>query len=219
VTSNCVFAGKPPACASRAEPRTPLVQMTQSGANFVFNPANPKIEPGGCITFRSANVTHSASDNGCADDAVCGSPPVAACQYETGNVSSGAPNPTSTCFYSAATFPAGTGDGYFCRLHATATTGTMRGTIRVTTPIVLTVDKEVATTSVKLAWTGGGVTGDVTYKVARNSGGDPVMPAGTTTIVNPDGGVTGTTFTDAGELSSPTTKYYLVRNKQTSEPS
>jgi len=29
--------------------------------------------------------------------------------------------------------------------------------------------------------------------------------------------VLGTAFTDAGELSSATTRYYLVRNKQTNE--
>jgi hypothetical protein len=36
--------------------------------------------------------------------------------------------------------------------------------------------------------------------------------------VNPDSGVLGTTFIDAGDLAIPATRYYLVRNKQTNEP-
>ena len=94
----------------------------------------------------------------------------------------------------------------------------MRGVLRVTSPIVLTVGKNVGTSSVELSWTGGGVPGDVSYKVARQNAGDPRFPAATTTTVNPNGGVLGTTFTDAGELGSPTTRFYLVRNKQTNEP-
>jgi len=94
----------------------------------------------------------------------------------------------------------------------------MVGTLRVTTPIVLTLAKEVATSSVKLDWTGGGAPGDVSYKVARQSGGNPRFPVGaTTTTLDPDGGVLGTTFTDTGALATAT-RYYLVRNKQTNEP-
>ena len=44
------------------------------------------------------------------------------------------------------------------------------------------------------------------------------MPAATTTTLNPDGGVTRTTFLDAGVLNGPGARYYLVRNKQTNEP-
>ena len=218
VTPNCVFSGKPAVCQNRAAPRTPTVLLTQSGLNFVFDPSNPKIEPGDCITWRAANVTHSSSGSACVDDSLCGSPAPAACQWDSGNVSSASADPTATCAYDAATFPAGTGAGYYCRIHATPTTGTMRGTLRVTTSIVLTVDKDFATNSVKLSWTGGGVTGDASYKVARNTGGDPLMPAGTTTTVNPDGGVLGTSFLDAGDLLVSQTRYYLVRNKQTNEP-
>ena len=89
----------------------------------------------------------------------------------------------------------------------------MDGTLQVTTPIQLSVSKDVG--SVKLTWSGGGVTGDISYKIARQSGGDPTFPAGTTTTINPDGGVANTTFTD---VLDATTRYYLVRNKQTNEP-
>lgn len=216
-TPSCTNGGTPAQCANRAAPRTPTVLLTTSGVNFVFDPSNPKIEPGDCIIWRAASITHSSSGNGCADDTTCGAPPIGGCQYDTGNVSSGAANPTATCFYDSGTFPAGTGQGYYCRIHASPTTGTMRGTLMVTTPIALTLDKVIATNTVKLSWTGGGVTGDVTYKVAKNSAGDPLFPTATTTTLNPDGGTTGTTFTDTGELSSATTKYYLVRNRQTNE--
>lgn len=37
-------------------------------------------------------------------------------------------------------------------------------------------------------------------------------------MLEPGGGVLGTAFTDAGDLGNPTTRYYLVRNKQTNEP-
>jgi plastocyanin len=218
VTPNCVFAGKPATCVNRAEPSTPTVLMTQSGLNFVFDPSNPKIEPGGCIIWKATEFTHSSSGNGCTDDSLCGSPAPPACQWDAGNVDSLGEDPTSTCSYDAGTFPAGTGNAYYCRIHATPTTGTMRGTLRVTTPIALKVDKDLATNSVKLTWTGGGVTGDFTYKVARNTGGDPLMPAATTPTLNPDAGVAGTIFTDTGDLTNPATRYYLVRNKQTNEP-
>jgi plastocyanin len=217
-TPTCVFAGKPAICVSRAEPRTPTVLMTSSGLNQVFDPSNPKIEPGDCITWKAMNITHSSSGNGCTDDPTCGSPAPAPCQWDSGNVDNLASDPTSTCSYDPAIFPAGTGNAYYCRIHASPTTGTMRGTLRVTTPIVLTLTKDLVTNSVKLTWTGGGVTGDLTYKVARNSGGDPLMPAATTTTVNPDGGTTGKTFTDTGDLLTNTTRYYLIRNKQTNEP-
>jgi plastocyanin len=216
-TSNCVVGGAPSACQNRALPSVPTVLMTQSGVNFVFVPSNPKIEPGGCIIWKAVQATHSSSGTGCFDDSFCADPPLPGCLWDAGNVESLATDPTSTCFYDTATYPAGTGDNYYCRIHATPTTGTMRGTLRVTTPIVLLVNKDLATSSVKLTWTGGGVTGDVTYKVARNTGGDPTMPPATTPILNPDGGTAGTTFTDANELGNTTTRYYLVRNKQSNE--
>jgi len=216
-TPSCVFGGAPAVCQARAAPRIPTVFMG-SGVNLVFVPSNPKIEPGDCIRWQAATSTHSSSGNLCVDDALCGSPAPPTCQYDTGNVDSLSATPTSTCFYDPASFPAGTGNNYYCRIHASPSAGTMRGQLRVTTEIKLTVDKDLGTNSVKLSWTGGGVTGDLSYKVARQSGGDPTFPAGSTNTVNPDGGVLGTTFTDAGDLGSATTRYYLVRNKQTNEP-
>lgn len=217
VTPNCAFGAVPTACQNRAAPRTPTVLMTTSGLNFVFDPADPRIEPGDCVTWKAATVTHAAAGMLCPDDSLCGSPSPAACEFDSGNVNSLAANPTATCSYDPAKFPAGTGDGYYCRIHATPTTGTMRGTLRVTTAIQLAVNKDLATNSVKLSWTGGGVTGDNSYKVARNTGGDPTFPTATTTTVNPDGGVLGTTLTETGDLTNPATRYYLVRNKQTNE--
>lgn len=217
-TPTCAQGTAPAACQNRAAPRTPTVLMTTSGLNFVFDPSDPKIEPGDCIVWRAASVTHSSSGSGCIDDSLCGAPPIASCQYDTGNVGSASATPTSTCFYAESSFPAGTGQSYYCRIHATPTTGTMRGTIRVTAPIVLTVDKDLVTSSVVLDWTGGGVAGDASYKVVRNGVGDPTFPAGTTSTLDPDGGVLGTTFTDSGALLDAGTRYYLIRNKQTNEP-
>lgn len=216
ITPNCAFAATPPQCANRAAPRTPTVQMG-SGLSNVFVPANPRIEPGACIIWRSATSTHTSTGNLCPGDAFCDTPAPAACQWETANVSSADAIPTATCFYNPMDFPAASADPYFCRLHATATAGTMRGTLQVTTPIQLTVDKFEATSSVKLSWTGGGVAGDISYRVARQSGGDPRFPIASTSTVNPDGGVLGTTFTDTGDLGNTTTRYYLVRNRQTNE--
>ena len=214
-TPNCVQGSKPAVCQNLAAPRTPTVLMTISGVNFVFQPSNPRFEPGDCITWTASGATHSSSGNACTDDTLCGAPPALGCNQDTGNV---AISQTATCSYDAATYPAGTGNAYYCRIHASPTTGTMRGTMQVTTPIILSVNKDLGTNSVKLTWTGGGVTGDVSYKVARDNAGDPQMPAATTTTVNPDGGVTGTTFLDAGDLLNATTHFYLVRNKQTNEP-
>jgi plastocyanin len=184
-----------------------------SGINFVFVPASPKIEPGDCITWRAATVTHSSSDDACTDTSFCDTPPPVECQWDTANVSSASTIPTSTCFYDPVLFPAASADPFHCRFHLT-----MLGTLQVTTPIALSVDKDLATSSVKLSWSGGGVTGDVSYKVARQTGGDPRFPVASTTTVNPVGGVLGTTFTDTGDLANATTRYYLVRNKQTNEP-
>jgi len=212
VTPNCTFGGTPAACLNRAVPRTPTVLMG-NGLILVFNPASPKIEPGDCIVWKAATLTHSSSGDACLADMVCGLPPSASCEWDSANLSSASATPTSTCFYDPALFPATTVDSFHCRFHLA-----MHGTLQVTTPIQLSVDKDVATSSVKLTWSGGGVTGDVSYKVARQTGGDPKFPAGTTTTVNPDSGVLGTTFIDAGDLASPATRYYLVRNKQTNEP-
>ena len=211
-TSNCTVGGTPAACLNRAAPRTPTVLMG-SGLNLIFVPANPRIEPGDCIVWKATTLTHSSSDDACTDTSLCDNPPPVECQWDTANVSSVAATPTSTCFYDAALFPPTSADPFHCRFHTT-----MLGTLQVTTAIQLLVDKDLGTSSVKLSWSGGGVAGDVSYKVARQSGGDPSFPAGSTTTVNPAGGVLGTTFTDTGDLGNPTTRYYLVRNKQTNEP-
>ena len=214
LTANCSLSGTPAACSNRAPPRTSTVLLGSGG--LVFTPANPKIEPGDCIIWRAATSTHSSSGNACPTSTLCNLPAPPACQWETANVSAVSAPPTATCFYDPASFPAVSADQYYCRIHATPTTGTMRGTLQITTPIQLTVGKDLATSSVKLNWTGGGVTGDLSYKVSRQNGGDPKFLTATT--VNPDGGVLGTTFTEAGDLGNPTTRYYLVRNKQTNEP-
>lgn len=214
ITPNCVFGGTPAECVNRAAPRTPSVQMG-SGVNLIFVPANPKIEPGDCILWRASGATHSSSGNGCPDGSLCSSASPPACQWDSANVPSAG---TATCFYDPAVFTSMSADDYYCRIHATPTSGTMRGTLQVTTPIQLTVAKDLATSSVKLAWTGGGVAGDISYKVARQSAGDPHFPAASTTTVNPDAGVFGTAFTDTGDLSNATPRYYLIRNKQTNEP-
>jgi plastocyanin len=216
VTPNCAFNDVPETCRQKAEPRTPTVQMGPGGT-LVFTPSNPKIEPGDCIKWVAASSTHSASGNSCPDVLACSSPSPPACQFESGNVDGLAVEPSATCFYDPAAFPAGTGNAYYCRIHASPTIGSMRGTLRVTTPIALTVEKDLKG-SIKLSWTGGGVTGDFSYKVARQDGGDPRFPAVTTTTVNPDGGVLGTTFLDVGALGAANSIYYLVRNKQTNEP-
>jgi plastocyanin len=217
VTPNCRFGDVPDVCRLRAAPRTPTVLMG-NGVSQVFVPPNPKIEPGDCIRWTSFASTHDSSGVACPDVIACGSPSPPECEWETGNVDSQSAQPSSTCFYDPAAFPAGTGGNYYCRLHATPTTGTMRGTLLVTAPIALIADKDLGTGSVKLTWTGGGVAGDVSYKVARQTGGDPSFPGGSTTTVDPDGGVLGTTFLDAGALGLPNSIYYLVRNKQTNEP-
>jgi plastocyanin len=207
-----VFAGAPAVCANRATPRTPTVEMG-TDLETIFVPADPKIEPGSCIVWRAAVATHSSTGASCDDDPFCGSPAPSACEWESANVSSTSVTPTSTCYYDPTLFPAEGFDDFRCRIHVG-----MNGTLRVTTPIVLTLGKQVPTSSVALNWTGGGVTGDVSYKVARQTGGNPRFPVATTTTVDPDGGVFGTTFTDTGVLSTPTTIYYLVRNRQSNEP-
>jgi plastocyanin len=209
---NCVFAGTPANCAKRATPRIPTVDMG-TDLETVFVPADPKIEPGDCIVWTAVGGTHSSTGPSCDSDPFCGSPAPSACEWESANVSSISTIPTATCYYDPALFPAEGVDDFRCRLHVG-----MNGTLRVTTPIVLTLGKQVATGSVGLTWTGGGVTGDVSYKVACQAGGNPRFPKGATTAtLDPDGGVLGTSFTDTGVLSSPTTIYYLVRNKQSNE--
>ncbi len=214
ITPNCTLGGTPTQCLNRALPRTPTVQLG-NGGTFTFQPSNPKIEPGDCIIWRSVSSTHSSAGDSCTATSACNTPPDVGCEWDSANISSLAMFPMSTCYYDPALFPAAAADPYHCRQHAALG---MRGTLNVTTAIQLQVDKDFGTSSVKLSWTGGGVTGDVSYKVERQSGGDPRFPTASTTTMNPDGGVLGTTFTDAGDLLVNNPRYYLVRNKQTNEP-
>ena len=215
VTPNCVFGDAPQICKNTAIARIPGVLMTSVGGNFVFVPAEPRIEPGDCIQWRGSGVTHSSTAAPCPDDFACGSVSPPACTFESGNLGN---LQNTTCHYDEALFPVSSRSDYYCRIHATPTTGTMRGVLNVTTPIVLTVQKNVGTGAIDLSWTGGGVAGDVSYKVVRSNTGDPKFGVANTTTVNPAGGVLGTTYADAGEVAHPATRYYLVRNKQTNEP-
>ncbi len=217
ITPNCGQGTIPTACLNRATPSTATVLMTST---LVFNPASPKIEPGDCVEWRSTGFIHSSSADPCPDDVLtsCTSPSPPSCLWDSGNVSSSATPPSAVCYYDPATYPPTTADGFYCRIHDNPShTGTMHGTLQVTTPIVLTVDKNVAAGDVVLGWTGGGVPGDVTYKVVRSDAGDPTFPLAGITTLNPDGGTAGTQFTDAGELGNPASRYYLVRNRQINE--
>ena len=218
-TSNCAGGGALPAgCNNRSAPSTAVVLMTTSGINFIFSPAEPRIEPGDCIEWRAATATHDSTSDPCTDDPTCALPPVPACLWDSGNIDSLSATPSATCYYDPVTYPATTGDGFYCRLHDNpAHTGTMHGTLRVTTPIQLRVNKDLGLGHVTLVWSGGGVPPDVTYKVVRNNVGNPLFPKATNITVNPDGGVAGTQYTDVGELANPSNRYYLVRNKQTNE--
>ncbi len=217
ITPNCSQGSPPAACRNRATPRTAVVLMTST---LVFNPASPKIEPGDCVEWRSSAFIHSSSADPCPDDVLSSctmaSPP--SCLWDSGNVSSAGAPPSSYCFYDPAAYPPTSADGFYCRIHDNpAHTGTMHGTLQVTSAIDLTVDKNVAAGNVVLSWTGGGVTGDLTYKVVRSNAGDPSFPSGSITTSNPDGGTAGTQFTDVGELGNGSTRCYLVRNRQINE--
>lgn len=183
--------------------------MTGTGfpTDFLFVPADPKIEPGECIAWKPDTVTHSSTHNLCAP--TCENPP---CKWETGDASLG--EPSVFCFYDASAFPATTSDGYYCRIHATPEAGTMRGTLKVTSPIDLRASR--SGNDVRLAWTGGAFPGDLAaYKVLR-SASDPAFAA--FAVLDPDGGSGGTSFTDAGGALGPGARFYLVRNKQQNEP-
>jgi plastocyanin len=217
ITPNCGQGTIPAACLNRATPSTATVLMTST---LVFNPASPKIEPGDCVQWRSSAFVHSSSADPCPDDVLtsCASASPPSCLWDSGNVSSSGTPPAVVCYYDPATYPPTTADGFYCRLHDNpAHTGTMHGTLQVTTPIQLTVDKNVGAGSVVLTWSGGGVAGDVTYKVVRSNAGDPTFPAPSITTFNPDGGTAGIQFTDAAELAGTATRYYLIRNRQINE--
>lgn len=221
-TPECNLSTSPPAaCVNRASPYTTTVLMQASGINFIYLPQNPKIEPFGCIAWQAVGgvIDHSSAADDCADTGtICSVPdPDGICRWDTGNVAGNDVPPAEICSYAASTFPAGTSQGFYCRTHSSpAHIGTMHGFLNVTTPIDVTVSK--SGNDVLLTWTGGGISGDVTYKVVRNLVGDPLFTVGANTVTgNPDGGTTGTTFTELGGLSDPASHYYIVRNRQINE--
>jgi plastocyanin len=209
-TGNCATGTAPAACANRAAPYT--VRVT--AANFSFSPRTPKIEPGDCVLWENVSVTtHSNAFDSCTDDTVgnsCQSPPNPSCRWDSGNLTTGAPR--ATCFYGVTAFPVAD-YGFYCRQHdAPNHSGTMNGTLRVTTPILIDVDKSGS--DIVVSWAGGGVPGDVTFKLLKST--DPLFPTAATTTL-PAVGSAASPFTDTGEAGSNQLRFYLVRNKQTSE--
>ena len=178
---------------------------------YAFSPNKPKIEEGDCIRWsQSSNATHDSTHTVCMDDPLCMVAPIAGCKWDTGNVST-TTNPSRTCFYSPANFPGSTGAAglhYYCRIHANASdTSGMVGDLRVTTKILLTVQK--SGTSVVLSWSGGGVTADFTYDVLRSLN-DPKFNTFTTLAT---GAIAGNTHTDSTTIPGPALYSYLIRNK------
>ncbi len=213
-TSNCSQTTPPPGCQNLATPRTAIVHLT---GLLTYSPSEPKIEPGECVQWVADAVTHSSTADPC-PGGLCTSPAPPTCLWESGDVSATGAPPSVICGYDPATYPPETADGFYCRFHDNALhTGTMHGTLHVTTAIGLLVDKNSLTGTVVLSWSGGGILNDVTYKVVRSNSGNPTFPAGDITLLDPDGGSTGSQYTDIGELSVSTSRYYIVRNRQTNE--
>ena len=207
-TPNCGAAGTvPAACTGRARPRTHTVGMT---GGFQFSPTQPRIEPGDCIGWDSLGLTHASNNTECPNaGSICNSPSPSSCLWETGNVA--AADPVVVCHYDPATWPPVTDDAFHCRIHAA-----MTGVLHVTSRIELRVEKEAATGSVVLSWTGGGIPGSEVFKVHRSNA--PAFPDDASFLTaDPDGGAAGRTWHDAGELTTGATRYYLVRNRQTTE--
>lgn len=215
-TENCASPDAPLECSSRAAPRTHRVLMEGDGfaVPFRFTPSAPKIEPGECVEWFPASLTHNSSGSSCPDSGTTCSapPPPPPCEWETGNASAG--TPSVTCHYSEVSFPSGGSTGFYCRIHATPSTGTMRGNLRITTPISLSVDKDTAAGDVLLEWTGGGVAGDETFLVLI-SDADPRFQSPVST--DPTDGTTGRKYRDPGQLSQPGNRFYLTRNRQANE--
>ena len=188
------------------------MQVNFSGTTlttYAFMPNRPKIEEGDCILWsQGSNTTHNSSQSTCMDDPLCMVAPVVGCKWDTGNVSTAA-NPSRTCFYTPASFPgstSATGVHFYCRIHASpADTTGMVGDLRVTTKIALSAQKSGG--SVDLSWTGGGVTGDLTYDVLR-SFNDPRLNSFSTLAT---GSIT--SFTDTTAATTPGLYSYYVRNK------
>jgi len=215
-TSNCSQATPPAECRNRATPRIATVHMT---GLLAYSPSEPKIEPADCVEWIADAVTHSSTADPCAGG-LCTAPSGPGCSWESGNVSFVDTTPSVVCAYDPAVYPPESADGFYCRFHDNAAhLGTMHGTLHVTTPIQLTVNKDAFPGDVVLAWTGGGILGDITYKVVRSDSGNPAFPAGDITLFDPDGGSTGTLLADKGELANTSPRLYLVRNRQTNEGS
>ena len=211
-TANCALSATPPAeCQGRAAPRT-LRSIAMEGNGIIvpfrFAPSGPKIEPGDCIDWVANTVVHSSSDNACLDDLGCGSPSPSACLYDTGNVASTDLDRAAVCHYDPTDWPAATDAPFYCRVHATPGSGTMRGTLHVTTEIDLTVDK--SGTDVALTWTGGGIPTDETFDVVRSTD-DPAFPAPARVTFLPNNGNRG--HNDPNELANPANRYYLIVNR------
>jgi plastocyanin len=207
-TGNCATS-PPSACQNRAAPYTLTVTMT----GFAFDLTDPRIEPGDCVTWENlASFTHSSAEDGCQDDGVgnsCQSAPSAACDWDTGNLPTGSPR--ATCSYAPPAFPQNTGWGFYCRQHDSPShTGSMHGTLRVTTPIVLSLARSGA--DVVLTWSGG----DPAWKILRSTS-DPQFNAANTVML-PGAGSAASPFQDTGEAGRPEPRFYLVRNKQSNEP-
>jgi plastocyanin len=215
-TPACSQTTPPPACQNRATPYTTTVLLTSLRT---YSPPEPKIEPGDCIDWTVTGIlTHSSTADPCPTAIACGSPSPPSCLWDSGNVAPTDTPPSVVCAYDPTAYPPDTNDGYYCRFHdSPAHLGTMHGILHVTSPIKLTADKDTGSGSVVLTWTGGGITGDVTYMVVRSELGDPTFPDASASLNDPDAGATGTVFTDPGELGNPSTRYYLVRNRQSTE--
>jgi plastocyanin len=214
-TPDCSQTTPPLACRNRATPRTTPVLMTSVRT---YSPAEPKIEPGDCIEWTAEGLTHSSSADPCPTAIPCNSPSPASCLWDSGNVAFNDSPPSVICAYDPASYPPETADGYYCRFHDNPShTGTMHGILHVTTAIQLTANKDTIQGDVVLTWSGGGIVGDVTYMLVRSESGDPAFPVASITLNDPDAGATGTQFTDLGELQNPGTRYYLVRNRQSTE--
>jgi plastocyanin len=207
-TANCKLStAKPPECLNRARPRKLTVRMQDA---LVFLPSEPRIEPGECIDWTpQSNLSHDSSHNSCTDSAACNTPPVIGCRWDTGN--SAGTNPTIVCHYDATTWPGGNGDMFYCRNHASPVAGTMRGTLRVTTPIAVLAAKDTGTSELVLSWTGGGIPGSEIFKVVR--AGEKTFNILQT--FDPAGGMTGRTYREAlGTFPASGIHYYIIRNRQ-----
>lgn len=213
-TSNCGPASAPPAaCLNRSRARVVRIEMMGDLSGFSFSNVGPKIEAGGCIEWDSIAGSHSATDNSCPDVVACTAPPPPSCRFEIATIA--AADPAVLCNYSTTTFPVGGSFGFYCRPHdSPANLGAMHGMLRITSQIALNVSR--SGNDVRLAWTGGGVTGDETFKVAVCDN-DP--RCSTFALFPATGSTSGRNFTDAGEAANLTrSRYYLIRNKQPSEP-